>query len=75
MEVQPLSDKKRRALETMENLLSKMPAPQKLMLTAFLPQFRLAFEEADEAQIDRILDAIKGQIRYIETGEESDPEV
>ena len=52
-----------------------MPAPQKLMLTAFLPQFRLAFEEADEAQIDRILDAIKGQIRYIETGEESDPEV
>ena len=57
-----------RAQETIEKLLDLVPSGQKMLLMAFLPQFRQSFKSVTEEQIDHVIEVIEKQIAYIKEG-------
>lgn len=57
-----------RAEEVLESLLELVPSSQRLMLTAFLPQFRHSFKSVTEEQIDQLIGAVEEKIKYIREG-------
>ena len=65
-----LTPKKQRAMETMEKLLNLLPPPQKLMVTAFMPQCRQSLTNIPDEDIDRLIGVVRDHIDYIENGGE-----
>ena len=64
------SSKKERLLETIQQIINLLPAQNKLIITAFFPQFRLWLDELEEEKIDYFLSEVKKRVDYIENGYE-----
>lgn len=63
-----MSSKKERMWEILSELLEMIPAPHKLMITAFLPQFRASFENLPESDLDSLIEKVRVKLDYIEGG-------
>jgi len=53
-----------------EKLLDLLPPPQKLMVTAFMPQCRQSLTNIPDEEIEKVISVIRNHLDYIENGGE-----
>ena len=65
-----LTPKMQRAVETVESLVNILPATQRMMCLAFLPQCRQLLTNIPDEELTNLLNVIRSRLEYIENGGE-----